>query len=63
LDCNSERIPRRLLEHSENPAKPKETIRLAATLKKTYGKMFLFEVAANVLNRRIAKGTLILASD
>jgi 3-hydroxyacyl-[acyl-carrier-protein] dehydratase len=45
------------------PAKPKETIRLAATLKKTYGKMYLFEVAADVLNRRIAKGTLILASD
>jgi len=45
------------------PAKPKETIRLTATLKKTYGKMFLFEAAANVLNRRIAKGTLILASD
>ncbi len=45
------------------PAKPGETIRLAATLKKTYGKMFLFEVAANVLNRRIAKGTLMLASD
>ncbi len=45
------------------PAKPGETIRLAATLKKTYGKMFLFEVAANVLNRRIAKGTLILVSD
>ena len=45
------------------PARPKETIRLAATLKKTYGKMFLFEVTADVLNRRIAKGTLILASD
>ncbi|MEE8432197.1 MAG: 3-hydroxyacyl-ACP dehydratase FabZ [Candidatus Desulfatibia sp.] len=45
------------------PAKPGETIRLAAALKKTYGKMFLFEVAANVLNRRIAKGTLILAVD
>jgi 3-hydroxyacyl-[acyl-carrier-protein] dehydratase len=45
------------------PAEPNETIRLTATLKKTYGKMFLFEVAANVLNRRIAKGTLILAVD
>jgi 3-hydroxymyristoyl/3-hydroxydecanoyl-(acyl carrier protein) dehydratase len=44
-----------------NPAKPEETLRLEAKLKKKYGKFFLFEVAADVLKRRIAKGTLTLA--
>jgi len=43
------------------PATPGETLRLTAILKKTYGKMFLFEVDAHVSNRRIAKGTLVLA--
>ena len=46
-----------------NPAKPEETLRLEATLKKKYGKFFLFEVAADVVNRRIAKGTLTLAME
>ena len=46
-----------------NPAKPEETLRLEAKLKKKYGKFFLFEVAADVLNRRIAKGTLTLAME
>lgn len=46
-----------------NPAKPEETLRLEARLKKKYGKFFLFEVAADVVNRRIAKGTLTLAKD
>ena len=46
-----------------NPAKPEETLRLEARLKKNYGKFFLFEVAADVLNRRIAKGTLTLAME
>jgi 3-hydroxymyristoyl/3-hydroxydecanoyl-(acyl carrier protein) dehydratase len=46
-----------------NPAKPEETLRLEAKLKKKYGKFFLFEVAADVVNRRIAKGTLTLANE
>lgn len=46
-----------------NPAKPDETLRLEAKLKKKYGKFFLFEVAADVVNRRIAKGTLTLAME
>ena len=46
-----------------NPAKPDETLRLKARLKKEYGKFFLFEVAANVVNRRIAEGTLTLAME
>jgi len=46
-----------------NPAKPEETLRLEAKLKKKYGKFFLFEVAADVVERRIAKGTLTLAME
>ena len=46
-----------------NPAKPEETLRLEATLKKKYGKFFLFEVAAGVVSRRIAKGSLTLAME
>jgi 3-hydroxymyristoyl/3-hydroxydecanoyl-(acyl carrier protein) dehydratase len=46
-----------------NPAKPGETLRLEASLKKKYGKLFLFEVAAYIINRRIAKGTLTLAKE
>ena len=43
------------------PAKPGETLRLTANLKKEYGRMFFFEVAAHVADRRIAGGTLVLA--
>lgn len=46
-----------------SPAKPGETLRLTANLKKEYGKMFLFEVAAHVSNRRIAGGTLALGEN
>ena len=46
-----------------NPAKPEETLRLEATLKKKYGKFFLFEVVAGVVSRRIAKGSLTLAME
>ena len=45
------------------PAKPGETLRLEACLRKKYGRLFFFEVAAYVLNRRIAKGTLALAEE
>ena len=43
------------------PAKPGETLRLKASLKKEYGRLFFFEVAAYALERQIAKGTLTLA--
>jgi 3-hydroxymyristoyl/3-hydroxydecanoyl-(acyl carrier protein) dehydratase len=43
------------------PAKPGETFRLKASLKKKYGRLFFFEVAAYVSGREIAKGTLTLA--
>ena len=43
------------------PAKPGETLRLEASLKKEYGRFFFFEVAAYVENSQIPKGTLILA--
>jgi 3-hydroxyacyl-[acyl-carrier-protein] dehydratase len=43
------------------PAKPGETLRLEASLKKNYGGLFFFEVAAYVLGNQIAKGTLTLA--
>lgn len=46
-----------------SPAKPGETLRLTAHLKKEYGQMFLFEVAAHVADRRIAVGTLALAEN
>ncbi|NVM24467.1 MAG: 3-hydroxyacyl-ACP dehydratase FabZ [Desulfobacterales bacterium] len=42
------------------PAKPGETLRLKASLKKEYGRLFFFEVAAYALERQIAKGTLTL---
>jgi len=45
------------------PAKPGETMRLEASLKKEFGKLFLFEVAAYVGNSHIAKGTLSLAQE
>jgi 3-hydroxymyristoyl/3-hydroxydecanoyl-(acyl carrier protein) dehydratase len=45
------------------PSKPGETLRLEASLKKEFGKLFLFEVAAYVGNSDIAKGTLSLAHE
>jgi len=45
------------------PARPGENLRLTSTLKKKYGKMFLFEVTAYASNRRIASGTLVLADN
>ena len=45
------------------PAKPGETLRLEANLKKRYGKLYLFEVAAYVANSQVAKGTLSLAEE
>jgi 3-hydroxyacyl-[acyl-carrier-protein] dehydratase len=45
------------------PAKPGETLRLKASFKKQYGKLFFFEVSAYVLSKQIAKGTLILAEE
>ena len=44
-----------------SPAKPGETLRLEARMKKKYGRLFFFEVAAYALRREIAKGTLTLA--
>ena len=45
-----------------SPAWPGETLRLEADLKKEYGKMFLFHVAAYVKDRSVASGTLSLSS-
>jgi len=45
------------------PAEPGETLRLEANLKKRYGKLFLFEVAAYVENRQVARGTISLAKE
>ena len=44
-----------------SPARPGEILRLKASLKKEYGRLFLFEVAAYASSRQIAKGTLTLA--
>ena len=46
-----------------SPARPGETLRLEANLKKEYGRMFLFNVAAYVEDRAIASGTLTLAEE
>ena len=46
-----------------HPAKPGDTLRLEASLKKEYGKLFLFEAAAYVVSKQIAKGTLALAEE
>ena len=46
-----------------SPAGPEETLRLEAILKKEYGRLFLFDVAANVEDRPIAAGTLALAGE
>ena len=43
------------------PAKPGDTLRLKASIKKGYGSLFLFKVAAFVGFNPIAKGTLTLA--
>jgi 3-hydroxyacyl-[acyl-carrier-protein] dehydratase len=45
------------------PARPGETLRLEASLIKTYGKFYLFEVAAYTDDNRIARGTLTLAME
>ncbi len=45
------------------PARPGETLRIEANLKKNYSRFFLFEVAAYVINSKIAKGTLTLANE
>ena len=45
------------------PAKPGETLRLKANMKKNYGKFYLFDVAAYTGNNRIAKGSLTLAME
>ena len=42
-------------------AKPGEVLRLESILKKKYGRLFFFNVAAYVENNQIAKGTLTLA--
>ena len=44
-----------------SPARPGDTLRLQASLKKEYGRLFLFDVAAHVLSCLITKGTLALA--
>ena len=46
-----------------HPAKPGDALRLESSLKKQYGKLFLFEAAAYVVNKQIAKGTLALAKE
>jgi 3-hydroxyacyl-[acyl-carrier-protein] dehydratase len=45
------------------PARPGDTLRLEASIKKEYGGLFFFEVAAYVVSSEIAKGTLILAEE
>jgi 3-hydroxyacyl-[acyl-carrier-protein] dehydratase len=46
-----------------HPAHPQETLRMEAFLKKTYGAMFLLDVAAHVGSRLIARGCLALADE
>jgi len=45
------------------PAHPQETLLLEAFLKKSYGAMFLLDVAARVGSRAIARGSLVLAEE
>ncbi len=45
------------------PAKPGDTLRLEASLKKQYGRLSFFDVAAHVESSRVAKGTLTLAEE
>jgi 3-hydroxyacyl-[acyl-carrier-protein] dehydratase len=42
---------------------PGDTLRLEAIFKKEFGKIFSFDVAAFVTNRRVAKGSLMLAEE
>jgi 3-hydroxymyristoyl/3-hydroxydecanoyl-(acyl carrier protein) dehydratase len=44
-----------------SPARPGETLRLEASIKRAYGKLCLFDAAAYAEERRIAAGTLTLA--
>ncbi len=46
-----------------HPAKPGDTLRLESNLKNQYGKLFLFEAAAYVVSKQMAKGTLTLAEE
>jgi 3-hydroxymyristoyl/3-hydroxydecanoyl-(acyl carrier protein) dehydratase len=46
-----------------NPAKPGDTLRMEAHLRKEYGGLFFFEVTAYVESSQIAKGTLSLAEE
>jgi len=43
------------------PAKPGDTLRLEATIRKGYGSLFLFKVDAFVGTNPVAKGTLTLS--
>jgi 3-hydroxyacyl-[acyl-carrier-protein] dehydratase len=43
-------------------AEPGETLMLKSELRKSYGRMFLFQVSASAGNRKIAAGTLSLAA-
>jgi len=45
------------------PALPGEILTLTAKLKKAYGRLFRFNVAATVGSRMIAKGSLVLSED
>ncbi len=45
-----------------SPAGPGDTLRLESGLKKEYGRMYLFDVTANVEDQPIARGTLALGS-
>lgn len=45
------------------PAKPGETLCLKARLKKQYGRLYFFEVAAYVISSQTANGTLTLAEE
>jgi len=44
-----------------SPAKPDDTLLLEASLKKEFGGLYLFDVVADVSERKIAEGTLTLA--
>lgn len=46
-----------------SPARPPETLRLEARLKKAYGGLFLLDVAATVDTRAVAAGSLALAEE
>jgi 3-hydroxymyristoyl/3-hydroxydecanoyl-(acyl carrier protein) dehydratase len=56
--------PNLYLAHTDikflSPAEPRETLHLQSKLKKAFGRLYLFEVAARVKNRLIATGSLAL---